>query len=312
MSVYIRKRLLGFLIVIAGVSILSFLLIALSDIDPAELIARKSSIGATEEMIEQVRTQFGLDKPMITRYFNWLGGLFTGNFGVSVYSFRPISEDLTAYFPTTLALVSLSLAWIIIVSIPVSLLCARRKNGVFDHVTRGFTLLGICLPTFWLGFLLLLAFAVKLPIFTVLPEPGIKGLLLPSFALAVPMICAFIRIFRSSLLGELGRDYVDYAKSRGLSQGRILLHHVMRNALPPIVTLFCQYLGYLIAGSAVVESVFSLSGIGSYLIACVVAADATAVATCVMIIATVFVLANLAGDIINRLLCPWIVRETNA
>ena len=312
MSVYIRKRLLGFLIVIAGVSILSFLLIALSDIDPAELIARKSSIGATDEMIEQVRAQFGLDKPMITRYFNWLGGLFSGNFGVSVYSFRPISEDLAAYFPTTLALVGLSLAWIIIVSIPVSLLCARRKNGVFDHVTRGFTLLGICLPTFWLGFLLLLAFAVKLPIFTVLPEPGIKGLLLPSFALAVPMICSFIRIFRSSLLGELGRDYVDYAKSRGLSRGRILLHHVMRNALPPIVTLFCQYLGYLIAGSAVVESVFSLSGIGSYLIACVVAADATAVATCVMIIAAVFVLANLAGDIINRLLCPWIVRETNA
>ena len=311
MSVYIRKRLLGFLIVIAGVSILSFLLIALSDIDPAELIARKSSIGATDEMIEQVRAQFGLDKPMITRYFKWLSGLFTGNFGISVYSFRPISADLAAYFPTTLALVGLSLAWIIIVSIPVSLLCARRRNGVFDHVTRGVTLLGICLPTFWLGFLLLLAFAVKLPIFTVLPQPGIKGLLLPSFALAVPMICSFIRLFRSSLLGELGRDYVDYAKSRGLSRGRILLHHVMRNALPPIVTLFCQYLGYLIAGSAVVESVFSLSGIGSYLIACVIAADATAVATCVMIIAAVFVLANLAGDIINRLLCPWIVRETN-
>lgn len=310
MSVYVKKRLLGFLIVIAGVSILSFLLIALSNTDPAELIARKNSIGATDEMIEQVRVEFGLDKPMITRYFIWLGGLLTGDFGVSVYSFRPINQDLAAYFPTTLALVGLSLAWIIVISVPVSLLCARRRSGLFDHLTRGITLLGICLPTFWLGFLLLLAFAVKLPIFTVLPAPGVKGLLLPSFALAVPMICAFIRIFRSSLLGELNRDYVDYAKARGLSHGRILLHHVMRNALPPIVTLFCQYLGYLIAGSAVVESVFSLSGIGSYLIACVIAADATAVATCVMIIAAVFVLANLAGDIINRLLCPWIVRDT--
>lgn len=283
----------------------------MSDTDPAELIARKSSIGATDEMIEQVRVELGLDKPTIIRYFHWLSGLCTGDFGISVYSFRPISEDLVAYFPITLALVGLSLAWIIVVSIPISLLCARRKNSVLDHVTRGVTMLGICLPTFWLGFLLLLAFAVKLPIFTVLPAPGIKGLLLPSFALAVPMICSFIRIFRSSLLGELNRDYVDYAKARGLSMGRILLHHVMRNALPPIVTLYCQYLGYLIAGSAVVESVFSLSGTGSYLIACVVAADATAVATCVMIIAAVFVLANLAGDIINRLLCPWTVRETN-
>ena len=311
MSVYIKKRLLGFIVVIAGVSILSFLLIALSNTDPAELIARKSSIAATDEMVEKVRVELGLDKPMITRYLKWLGGFFTGDFGMSVYSFRPISEDLADYFPTTFVLVGLSLAWIIVVSIPISLLCARYKNGVFDHVTRGVTLLGICLPTFWLGFLLLLAFAVKLPLFTVLPAPGIKGLLLPSFTLAVPMICAFIRVFRSSLLGELNRDYVIYAKSRGLSPGRIILRHVMRNSLPPIVMLFCQYLGYLIAGSAVVESVFSLSGIGSYLMACVVAADATAVSTCIVIIAAVFVLANLAGDIINRLLCPWMVRETH-
>ena len=172
-------------------------------------------------------------------------------------------------------------------------------------------MLGICMPTFWLGFLLLLAFAVKLQIFTVVPAPGLKGLLLPSFTLAVPVICAFIRLFRSSLLGELGRDYVVYAKARGLSPGRILSHHVARNALPPIITLFCQYLGYLIAGGAVVESVFSISGIGSYLISCVIAADTTAVATCIMIIAAIFVLSNLAGDIINRMLCPWMVRETN-
>ena len=311
MSVYIKKRIFGFIIVLVGVSILSFLLIALSGIDPAEVIARKNSVGATEEMIEQVRAEMGLDKPLYVRYFQWLGGLFTGEPGTSIHSFRPISEDLADYFPTTLAMVGLSLVWIIIISVPVSLICARKKDGVFDHITRGITLLGICLPTFWLGFLLLLAFAVKLPIFTVLPAPGIKGLLLPSFTLAVPMICAFIRIFRSSLLGELNRDYVIYAKSRGLSPGRIILRHVARNSLPPIVTLFCQYLGYLIAGSAVVESVFSLSGIGSYLMACVVAADVTAVATCIMIIAAVFVLANLAGDIINRMLCPWMVKETN-
>jgi peptide/nickel transport system permease protein/nickel transport system permease protein len=136
-------------------------------------------------MIEQVRVELGLDKPMITRYLKWLGGFFTGDFGMSVYSFRPISEDLADYFPTTFALVGLSLAWIIVVSIPISLLCARYKNGVFDHLTRGVTLLGICLPTFWLGFLLLLEFAVKLPLFTYFPL-RYQGLLLPSFTLAVP------------------------------------------------------------------------------------------------------------------------------
>lgn len=298
--------------VMAGVSVLSFLLIAVSNTDPAEVIARRSSGGATKEMVEAVRSQLGLDKPLFVRYFQWLRGIFTGDFGISIFSFRPISQDLRAFFPTTLSLVGLSLVWVILISVPVSLLCALRKNSIFDHITRGITLLGICLPTFWLGFLLLLAFAVKLSFFTVVPSPGIRGLLLPSFALAVPVICSFIRLFRSSLLSELGRDYVVYARARGLSPKRILLCHITRNALPPIITLFCQYLGYLIAGGAVVENVFSLTGIGSYLISCVLAADATAVATCIMIIAAVFVLANLAGDIINRLLCPWMVRETNA
>ena len=296
----------------AGVSILSFLLIAVSNTDPAEVIARRSAGGATEEMIEAIRIQLGLDKPLFVRYIKWLGGLLTGNLGISIFSFCPIRQDLTTYFPTTLCLVGLSLVWVVVISIPVSLICALRKNGVFDQITRGITLLGICLPTFWLGFLLLLAFAVKLPFFTVVPSPGIKGLILPSFALAVPVICSFIRLFRSSLLSELSRDYVIYARARGLSPKRILLCHVMRNAMPPLITLFCQYLGYLIAGGAVVENVFSLSGIGSYLISCVLAADATAVATCIIIIAAVFVLANLAGDVINRILCPWMVRETNA
>lgn len=311
MSAYIKKRLPGFLAVLFGVSLLSFLLIALSGTDPAEVIARRGSGGATEEMVEQVRVQLGLDKPLLARYFQWLGGFFTGDFGISTYSFRPIREDLAACFPTTLALVGLSLLWIVVVSVPVSLLCALRRNGVFDQVTRGVTLLGISLPTFWLGFLLLLAFAVKLPLFSVAPAPGLKGLILPSITLAVPSICAFVRLFRSSLLGEMNRDYVLYAKARGLSQGKILLTHMVRNALPPMITLFCQYLGYLIAGGAVVESVFSVSGIGSYLIACTIAADSTAVATCIMVIAAVFVLANLAGDIINRLLCPWMVRKTD-
>ena len=236
----------------AGVSILSFLLIAISNTDPAEVIARRGTVGATDEIIETARVQLGLDKPLFVRYFHWLGGLFTGNIGISIFSFRPISQDLAAYLPTTLRLTGLSLVWVIVISIPVSLLCALRKDSVFDHITRAATILGICLPTFWLGFLLLLAFAVKLPIFTVAPSPGIRGLLLPSFALAVPVICSFIRLFRSALLSKLGRDYVVYARARGLSHKRILLCHVMRNALPPLITLFCQYFGYLIAGSAVV------------------------------------------------------------
>lgn len=312
MAIYIRRRLSGFIVVLIGVSILSFTLIVLSKTDPAEAIALRNAGYVSEELVNRIREDLNLNGSVAARYFKWIGGLLTGNLGVSIYSYNPVAQDLKVYFPATLALVGLSMLWIVLISVPVGLVCTRWKNGIFDQAARGVTILSICLPTFWLGFILLLAFAVKLPLFSVVPEPGIKGLLLPSLTLAVPVSGSTIRLFRASLLGEMNRDYVIYASARGLSPWRIITRHAMRNALPPIVTLFCQYLGYLIAGSAVVERVFSLKGIGSYLIACIMAVDITTVATCMVIISGVFVLANLAGDIINRKLCPWMLREYNA
>lgn len=311
MKKYLYRRLLSLLLVLLGVSILSFALIELFGNDPAEIIARRGNVNATYEMIEEVRVRMGLDRPLAVRYFSWIKGLFTGDVGLSIYSFEPVMEDIRNYFPTSLALTGISLLWVVILSVPISLLCARFKGGAADHAFRGVTILGLCFPSFWLGFLLLLAFAVKIPIFSVMPAPGLRGYILPSFALALPIACAFIRIFRASLLKELSADYADYARARGLSRGRILRAHAFRNALPPVVTLLCQYLGYLIAGAVVVESVFSIKGIGTYLVGCARASDSTAVATCVVIIAAIFVIANFAGDLINRLLCPWMVKEYN-
>ncbi len=312
MKQYVGKRLASAAVVLVGVSILSFVFIALSGKDPAEIMARKGALNVTAEQIEMVRTEMGLDQPLPVRYIRWLGGLFTGDMGESFYSHRPIRQDLQSYLPVSFYLVVLSLLWIILLTVPISLICARWRNSVADHVVRWVSMGGICMPTFWLGFLLLLGFAVKLGWFHVLPDPGVKGYLLPSFTLALPCACGLIRLMRSALLSESGADYVQYAKARGLSPSRILVRHILRNAMPPVVTLFCQHLGYLFAGSVVVESVFSLSGIGSYLVNCVTAADSTATATCIVIIAGLFVLANLAGDILNRLLCPWMVREDHA
>lgn len=311
MRQYIFKRLVGFFVVLIGVSILSFMLLSLSKVDPAEVIARRGNANVTPQMIEEIRGEMGLDASMMVRYGNWVKGLFSGDVGISIYSYRPIAQDLIEYLPVTFSLVGLSLLWTVIVAVPISIICARFKNSLVDHAIREICILGICMPPFWLGFLLLLGFAVKIPLFKVMPEAGIKGYILPSIALSIPVICAVIRLFRASLLSELSKDYVQYAKARGMSPIRIFLGHVLRNALPPIVTVFCQYLGYLIAGSAVVESVFSLKGVGSYLISCVTASDSIAVATCIVIIAGVFVLANLIGDLINRILCPWMVSESN-
>ncbi len=312
MKQYLIRRLLMFVLVLAGVSILSFTLTGLFGRDPAEVIARRTNINATYEQIEEVRQSMGLDKPLPVRFASWVTGLFKGDVGTSIYTFNPIMEDIAEYLPVSLSLVGMSMLWVMVLGVPISLLCSRYPKSAADHVIRIGSIAGLSFPTFWLGFLLLIAFAVKYQIFTVVPEAGIKGYILPSFALALPVIAGFIRVFRASLLKEMNSDYAGYARARGFTGGHILIHHAFRNALPPVVTMFCQYLGYLIAGGAVVENVFTLNGLGTYLVGCVTAADSTAVATCAVIIAAIFVVANLIGDLSNRLLCPWMVREYNA
>ena len=311
MKRYLLRRLLMFLLVLLGVSILSFALIGLFGRDPAEVIARRTNINATYEQIEAVRVSMGLNKPLPARYLTWLTGLFRGDVGISIYTFNSIMEDIGLYLPVSLKLVGMAMLWVVLLALPVSLLCARFPGGAADHVVRFASIVGLSFPTFWLGFLLLIAFAVKHPIFTVVPAPGIKGYFLPSFALCLPVIAGVIRVFRASLLKETSSDYALFARARGMTRGHILIRHAMRNALPPVVTMVCQYLGYLIAGAAVVENVFTLNGLGTYLVGCVAAADSTAVATCALLVAVIFAAANLAGDLVNRLLCPWMVREYN-
>ena len=308
---YIKKRIINFLIVLVGVSVLSFLLIAWSGKDPAEIIAHRGISNPTPEQIELIRAEMGLDQSLPIRYVSWLIGIFTGDVGISLTTQQPIVSDLRKYLPTSMFLVGMSILWIIVITLPTSLFCARNRNRFFDQITRWVTICGICVPTFWLGFLLLLLFAVHLKWFNVLPSPGWKGFLLPSFALAVPSACSLIRIMRSSLLAELSSDYVRFAKARGLSATRILVTHILRNALPPVITVFFQQFGFLMAGGAVIESVFSIKGIGTYLVDSVLAADTIAISTCMIVIAIIFMVTNFMADMMNRLLCPWIVREQN-
>lgn len=312
MKKYIRNRLLRLLFLLIGISLLSFLLVALTGTDSAEFIALRANMAAKPELLERIRAEYGLDKPLPLRYFSWLGGILQGNFGTSVYTGNSVGQDLATYFPITLQLVALSFFGIVVVSAPLGLLCAARKNRVTDHIVRGVTVFGICLPPFWLGFLLLLAFAVKLPIFSVVPAAGVKGLILPSIALAFPVICSTVRVFRASLLEELHCDYVSFALANGMTSGQILRRKVLRNTMPTLITLFCQYISYLIAGSAIVEKVFSLNGVGSYLMACITAADSFAIAACMLIVAVIYLAAEFLGDMLNLALCPWRMSHANA
>ena len=311
MAFHWGKRILRFIILLLGVSILCFILTALSSIDPVTYIIRRGNLSPTPEVIEQVREELGLDSPLPIRYFTWIAGALHGDFGESVFTRNPVSEDLAAYFPTTLRLLLLTLAEIIVFSLLLGGLCAAKQNKLIDHIMRGISMLGICLPSFWLGFLLLIAFAVEIPIFSVTPAPVIKGLILPSVTLAFPVICSPVRLFRASLLEELHRDYVRFARASGMSKAQVIWRKAFRNALPPVVTLFCQYVSYLIAGSAVVEKVFSIKGVGNYLMNCIMAADSNAIGACMLLIATLYLLAELGGEILNHFLCPWRKEESD-
>ncbi len=300
----LAKRLIGFVIVLIGVSVLSFVLNAISGVDPAEAIARQQIVNVSPELIESIRKEHRLDRPLVERYFSWLTGILKGDFGVSFMTRCPVGEDIASLLPNTLTISGLALLLVIILALPLGALCARYHNSIFDRIVRWVTVLGICIPVFWLGFLLLLQFAVNIPLFKVVAEPGLKGYILPALSLAIPSLCTAIRLFRSSLLTEMSSDYVAYLYSRGQSKSRILWRHAFRNALSPMITLLASYTGALIVGSAIVEKIFSIQGFGSYLIRAMVARDLPVISASVLIIASIFALLNLLADIINRLLCP--------
>ena len=295
-------------LILLGVSILCFALLRLSGRDPALAVALRAQ-SASEENIARLRKELGLTGTPVQQYLRWLSGFVRGDFGYSIYSGRSVALDIAEKLPVTCALMGLALGWILLLGTPVALCAAYRPGKLFDQIGRVLSILAICVPTFWLSYMLLVIFAVKIPLITVVPRPGLEGLLMPSLALAIPSAGSYVRVFRASLLRQMGSEYCLVARTRGLSRRQILLSHALRNALPPAVTLLMQFVGYLFTGSVLVESVFSLNGLGSYILNCALASDASALAACLMLAAFVYAVCNMLGEVINILLCPWTGRR---
>ena len=295
-------------LILLGVSILCFALLRLSGRDPALAVALRAQ-SASEENIARLRKELGLTGTPVQQYLRWLSGFVRGDFGYSIYSGRSVALDIAEKLPVTCALMGLALGWILLLGTPVALCAAYRPGKMFDQIGRVLSILAICVPTFWLSYMLLVIFAVKIPLITVVPRPGLEGLLMPSLALAIPSAGSYVRVFRASLLRQMGSEYCLVARTRGLNRRQRLLSHALRNALPPAVTLLMQFVGYLFTGSVLVESVFSLNGLGSYILNCALASDASALAACLMLAAFVYAVCNMLGEVINILLCPWTGRR---
>ena len=245
----------------------------------------------TPQQVELVREELGLDQPIFQQYGSWLWNALHGNFGNSYNTGRPIVEELSASIQPTLVMATMALLFADLLSIPLGVLSASRKGGLADRSIYLFGIICMSLPNYWIGFMLLLAFAVYIPIFSIMGADSLKDFILPALALAIPMAAGNIRVFRSSLLDGYNSDFVLYARARGVSEWKIA-NLVSRFALPPLITMLAQSFGFMIAGSAMVESVFSIPGLGSMLVTALGARDTITINACVLITAVIFVLVN--------------------
>lgn len=304
------RRILGLVIVIYGVITLSFCLQIFTGTDPAETIVRKQNVFATEAQIQAVREELGLDAPFGERYVNYIIGVVKGDLGTAITNKKPVIENIKEVLPVTSMLIIMAMFWVGVFTIIIAGISVILKGGVFDNVMRIICIIGICVPSFWLALMLLTAFAVEIPIFKVIFDGSLKALILPSISMAFPIMCISTRVLRASVLNELNSDYVTYSKARGFTNSQIIYGEVLRNALPAAITLFAQYCAALFGTSALVELVFSIKGLGAYLMEACESMDIYGISGSILVCAILFVLFNTVADILSGMICPAYRRKT--
>ena len=303
---YIAKRLVLLVPILLGISLLTFSLMHLIPGDPAEILLRQQGIIPTQEAIEKFREQMDLNDPLPIQYFNWMYCLLHGDLGssLSVSYGKPVLSEIIFRFPRTLELAVVSLLISLLISIPLGILAAVKQNSAIDHLTLVGASLGIAMPVFWLGLLLILLFSVHLGWFPVCGYGSVKHIILPSITLGIGMAALTTRLMRASMLEVLEEDYIITARGKGLRERIVILKHALRNALIPVVTVAGLQFGWLLEGAVFVEVIFTWPGVGKLLVDSISARDIPMVQGCVLFVACVFVLVNLAVDISYGMLDP--------
>lgn len=301
MSKYILRRAVQSLVVLFGALIISFVILRVVPGDPAVMML---SDLATPDEIEQVRNSLGVNQPIWVQFGIYLKQVATGDFGVSYRSQTPALTLVLAYLPATLHLAVAALVITIVVAVPLGAVAAIRKGTWVDNLLSGFALIGQSVPVFWLGIMLILVLSVQ---YRLLPTSGHgtwRHLILPAVTLAAAQVALVARIMRSSMLEVLRQDYIRTARSKGLSEGAVVLRHALRNALAPVVTVLGLQVGTLLGGAIITETVFAWPGAGNLLVNSIGARDYPVVQAMIVISALVFVVTNLIVDIIYVVLDP--------
>ncbi|AKL96869.1 nickel transport system permease protein NikB [Clostridium aceticum] len=301
---FILRRLISLIPILLGISIITFILVQLVPVDPAEVYLRMSQIPPTDEAIAVTRAELGLDQPLYQQYIHWIRNAMRLDFGKSFATRNPVLEELLYYFPATIQLAITSLILVIVISIPMAIFSALYKDTAFDHICRFFAFVGASMPSFWIGLLFIYFFSLKLDLLPVMGRGSIQHLILPSLTLALGSVATYTRLLRTTILENLNEHFVLYAKTRGLKERFIILRHVLKNAMLPVVTAFGMSMGHMLAGSVIVENVFAWPGVGRYIISAIFNRDYPVIQCYVLLIAIIFVFSNLLVDILYGILDP--------
>jgi len=301
----ILSRLLQIVIVLIGISFLTFLLTYLAPGDPAQIMLTSSGVMPTPSEVAALRETMGLNDPFFVQYFRWLGNALHGDFGVSFSLNKPVVDLLLARLWPTLKLTLFSMILMLVVSVPLGMVSAVKKDSWIDNLVRGITFLGVSIPNFWVGLLLMLLLCVKVKLLPVICSGGdFKSMILPAVTLAIAMSAKYTRQVRTAILEELSQDYVVGARARGVKERKILWRNVFPNSLLPLITMLGLSVGFLFGGTAVVEVIFSYPGLGSLAVAAITSNDYNLIQGYVLWIALIYMVINLLVDISYNFVDP--------
>ena len=309
---YVLRRLLSLIPVLLGVTLLTYGLMYLSPQDPVEMMLQGQGTAPDAELVEAMRKQLGLDRPFIVQYFSWLWDFIRGDMGTSYVDGASVAGKLLTALPNTLKLTAAAVLVTIALSVPLGILTAVKQGKAVDLIIRFLSFLGNSLPNFIVSLLLLYFLGLKLGWFPILSTGSWISLVLPTLALAIPMTGKYIRQVRAAVLEQLSRPYVSGAVSRGLKSRVVLFHYVLRNAMIAIVTLMSMSIGSLLGGTAAVEMIFSLPGMGYMVTSAVTSRDYPTIQAFVVWMSVIYIVVNLLTDISYYWLDPRLSIETGA
>ena len=309
MSYFLLKRLITTVLTLIVASVVIFVVLEILPGDPASYML---GLEAREDTLTALRAQLGLDKPAISRYFNWIGGLLSGDLGISYTYNVPVSELILERIVVSVPLALFAMILSILIAIPLGMLAASRHNKTQDLIIMSLSQLSIAIPNFWFAMLLIIVFAVLLqwlpaggfPGWDAGLMPALTAFVMPSIALALPQSAILARVTRSALLDVLEEDYMRTARAKGLSQSAALWRHALRNAMIPVVTILGLQFSFLLAGTIIIENVFYIPGIGRLIFQAISQRDLIVVKDLVILLSAAVIIINLAVDVLYAMIDP--------